>query len=323
MATDSIALGRLADALLKVESSYGVAPGGNYQRVHFYKASLKESTPLEGDPIIGSGNDNFRDEAAIAPALSEHGGGLELPLCMNQIGDWLTMVFGAATSTGTTNRTHVFKSGLLTLPSYALEIKPIASDYRMHTGLAAKSLTFDLADAAGVQRMMLDVLGYGEAIGSSSGGGIPVAARTYAPFKATGTGTAVKLDSVAVGKLLSAKFTYETGLTQDRYIDTSDRFGAGVLSENAQFSGELRVRYAGPTYDSLAEAETEKTLGIEFVVGANNSLILTSPSVRFARSGVAIEGPGGIEQTIQFRARQTASAPMLTATLKNQIATYP
>ncbi|MBM3654747.1 MAG: hypothetical protein FJX06_18370, partial [Alphaproteobacteria bacterium] len=62
MATDSIALGRLADALLKVESSYGVAPGGNYQRVHFYKASLKESTPLEGDPIIGSGNDNFRDE---------------------------------------------------------------------------------------------------------------------------------------------------------------------------------------------------------------------------------------------------------------------
>jgi len=155
----------------------------------------------------------------------------------------------------------------------------------------------------------------------ASSAGAPSAARTYAPFKATGA--AVKLDSVAVGTLLSARFTYETGLTQDRYIDTSDKFGAAVLAEQAQFTGELRVRYAGATYDSLAAAETEKTLGIEFVVGANNSLILTSPAVRFARAGVPIEGPGGIEQTISFRARQTAATAMLTAVLKNQVATYP
>lgn len=320
MATASIALGQLSDLLFKVESSYGVAPSGNYRKAHFYKASLRETKPIENDPIIGSTYDNFRDQAAFAPALSEHGGSLELPLCLNQIGDWLSLVFGAPVSSGATNYTHVFESGALTLPSYAVEIKPIAGDYRMHTGLAARSLTFDLANAAGMQRMVLDLLGYGEAIAGSTAGGTPVAARTYAPFKATGA--QVKLDSVAVGSLLSAKFTYEAGLVQDRYIDTSDKFGAAVLAEQAQFSGELRVRYAGPTYDSLAAAETEKTLGIEFVVGANNSLILTSPAVRFARAGVPIEGPGGIEQTIQFRARQTASTPMLTATLKNQIASY-
>jgi hypothetical protein len=321
MATASIALGQLSDLLFKVESTYGTAPAGNFQKAHFYKASLRETKPLENDPIIGNAYDNFRDQAAFAPALSEHGGTLELPLCINQIGDWLSLVFGAPSTSGSTNYTHVFESGALTIPSYAIEVKPISGDYRMHTGVAARSLTFDLADAAGMQRMMLDVLGYGEAIAGSTGGGTPSAARTYAPFKATGA--QVKLDSTAVGTLLSARFSYETGLTQDRYIDTSDKFGAAVLAEQAQFTGELRVRYAGATYDSLAVAETEKTLGIEFVVGANNSLIITSPAVRFARAGVPIEGPGGIEQTIAFRARQTASTPMVTATLKNQVATYP
>lgn len=321
MATASIALGQLSDLLFKVESAYGAAPSGNWQKAHFYKASLRETKPLENDPIIGSIYDNFRDPGAFAPALSDHGGTIELPLCLNQIGDWLSLVFGAPTTTGSTNYTHVFESGALTLPTYAVEIKPIAGDYRLHTGVAARSLTFDLADVSGMQRMMLDTLGYGEAIAGSSAGGTPSAPRTYAPFKATGA--AVKLDSTAVGVLLSAKFTYETGLVQDRYVDTLDKFGAAVLAEQAQLSGELRVRYAGATYDSLAAAETEKTLGIEFVVGANNSLILTSPAVRFARAGVAIEGPGGIEQTLTFRARQTTGAPMLTATLKNQVATYP
>jgi hypothetical protein len=320
MATASIALGQLADLLFKIESSYGVSPGGNFQKAHFYKASLRETKPLENDPIIGSIYNNFRDPGAFGPALSEHGGTLELPLCINQIGDWLKLVFGAPSTSGATNFTHVFTSGALTLPSYAVEIKPISGDFRMHTGIAARSMTLDLADAAGMQRVMLDVLGYGEAIAGSTGGGTPTAPRTYAPFKATGA--QVKLDTVAVGSLLSARLTYETGLSQDRFIDTSDKFGAAVLAEQAQLSGELRVRYSAATYDSLAAAETEKALSIEFIVGANNSLIIDAPAIRFARAGVAIEGPGGIEQTIQFRARQTTSAPQMTATLKNQIASY-
>lgn len=239
---------------------------------------------------------------------------------MNQIGDWLKLALGAPTTSGSTNYTHVFASGGLTLPSYAVEIKPIAGDYRMHTGLAAKSIAFDLADAAGIQRVMLDILGYGEAIAGSTGGGTPVAARTYAPFKATGAN--VKLDSANVGSLLASKFSYETGLVQDRYIDTSDKFGAAVLLAQAQFSGELTIRYAGSTYDALAAAETEKTLDVEFIVGANNRLVLSCPAILLTRAGVPIEGPGGIQQTIAFKARQTAATAMLTATLKNQVATY-
>jgi hypothetical protein len=320
MATASIALGQLSDLLFKLESAYGTSPGGNFQKAHFYKANLRETKAIENDPIIGNAYNNFRDPGAFAPALSEHGGTLELPLCINQIGDWLKLAFGGPSTSGATNFTHVFTSGALTIPSYAIEIKPIAGDYRMHTGVVARSLAMDLADANGMQRAMLDVIGYGEAIAGSTGGGTPTAARTYAPFKATGA--QLKLDTVAVGVLLGAKFTYETGVIQDRYIDTSDKFGAAVLGEQAQFSGELRVRYSAATYDSIAAAETEKALDIEFVVGANNSLIISAPAIRLARSGVPIEGPGGIEQTIQFRARQTASAPMVTATLKNQVASY-
>ena len=69
MATSSIALGQLSDLLFKIESSYGVSPGGNFQRAHFYKASLRETKPLQNDPIIGAAYNNFRDPGAFAPAL--------------------------------------------------------------------------------------------------------------------------------------------------------------------------------------------------------------------------------------------------------------
>jgi hypothetical protein len=43
---------------------------------------------------------------------------------------------------------------------------------------------------------------------------------------------------------------------------------------------------------------------------------------RLERQGVEISGPGGIQQTFNFMAEQTAGAPMVAVTLKNGIATY-
>lgn len=321
MATSSIALGQVSRmAFANEPGAYGVAASTGYRYGFYYESSLRETKPIEPDPVIGAGLNNFRDASAPAPSQSEHGGSVSVPVCLNQFGDWLKMVLGAPSTSGSTNFTHVFTSGKLTLPTNTIEMNPIAGDFRQHVGLAARSLRFDFAGGNGNQRAEIDMLGYGETLLGSTGAGTPTAARAYDPIKATGA--AVFLGGTQVGVLLSANIVYETGLVQDRYIDASDKFGAAILAEQAQLSGELRVRYTGPTFDAAAVAETDQALEIRMIRGANNSLVLAAPAARLGRSGVPIGGPGGIEQTIPFRCAQTSGAPMLTATLKNQIATY-
>lgn len=321
MATSAIARGQLSRLAFADEAgAYGTPAATGYRYGYYYTSNLRQSKPIETDPVIGAGFSNFRDAMPPAPSLSEHGGSLELPLCLNGMGDWLRLVFGAPSTSGSTNFTHVFSSGGESLPTRTVELSPKASDFRQHVGLAARSLRLDLTDKAGYQRAVLDLVGYGENLLSATAAGTPSAARAYDPVKATGG--EVLLGGVAVGVLLGANITYETGVMQERYIDGLDTFGAAVLGEQAQLSGELRVRYTGPTFDAAALAETDQTLEMRFVKSANNSLSILAAATRLGRAGVPIDGPGGIEQTIPFRCAQTSAAAMATVTLKNQIATY-
>lgn len=321
MATSSIALGQRAQLAFADEvGAYGTPAASGYRYAYYYSASLRETKPIESDPVIGAGLNNFRDATAPAPSLSEHGGSLVAPVCLNAIGDWLKLMLGAPTTSGSTNYTHVFNSGSLTLPTRTIELSPAASDFRQHVSCAVRSAQMDFSDAAGFQRMAMELLGYGENLLGTTAAGTPTAARAYDPMKATAG--AVLLGGTQVATLLSASLSYETGLMQDRYVDGTDRFGAAVLAEQAAFTGELRVRYTSNTFDAAAVAETDQSLEFRFVKSANNSISFAAPAARLGRAGVAIEGPGGIEQTIPFRCAQTAGAAMMTVTLKNQVATY-
>lgn len=321
MSTAAIALGQVAKLAFADEvGAYGVAAATGYRNAFYYKSSLRESKPIESDPVIGAGFNNTRDATTPAPSLAEHGGQLELPMCLNQIGDWLKLVFGAPTTSGSTNYTHLFSSGGLTLPTRTIELSPAASDFRQHVSCAARSLKIDISDKAGYQRAILDLLGYGENMLGSTGAGTPTAARAYDPLAAT-IGL-VKLGGVQVGSLLAASLTYETGLAQDRYVDGVGKFGAAILASQAMLTGELRVRYTGSALDAAALAETDQSLEFSFTKSANNSISFLAPAARLGRAGVQIEGPGGIEQALPFRCAQTSGAAMLAVTLKNQQATY-
>lgn len=322
MATSSIARGQLARLAFATETgSYGTAASTGYRYAHYYKANLRQTKPVEADPIIGAGTHNQRDAVKNAPSLIEHGGSLELPVCLNQMGDWLRLTFGAATTSGTTNYTHTFASGQNTLPTATVELNPITGDFRQHVGLAVQRLRVDLAVEGGYNRMMMDFLGYTENMLATTGAGTPTAAKTYNPVKKTFG--EVLLGGSSLGSLLSASFTYETGLIQERYVNGNPNFNAAFLAEQAQFFGELRVRYTGATLDTAGDAETEQALEFRFVQGTNNSISFQAPSATLSQAGVPIEGPGGIEQTFQFRCRQTNAAAMVSAILKNQTATYP
>ena len=323
MSTDTIFTGRESRLLVKDEASYGVAPSGNWLATYFYSSGLAAARPFEDDPVIGVGGATARDPFDPAPGLTAHGGALVVPLDLAHIGYWLKLAFGAPTTTGTTDKTHVFTSGAVQLPTYAAEIKAASGEFRQHLGLAARSIRFAMAKEAGFRRVDLDLVGKGEAKLGASGGGAPAAALDRVPLP--GVVGVVRWNGTVVGKALAADLTYATGMDGERYLDGAtnpDEISGIVPAADPSLTGSIRVRAPVSTLDDAAIAGTPDDLEIEYALSATRSLLIAAPRVFLERSGRPIDGPGGLEQTLNLRAAQTAAAAMATVTLKNAVTSY-
>ena len=323
MPTDNIFTGRESRMLFKDETVFGTLPSDDFIPTWYYTHGLAAAKPWQADPLLGIGLTTPRDPTDPAPGLMTHGGALVVPLDLNHIGHWLKLIFGAATSSGTTNYTHVFLSGAAQLPTRSVEIKSGAAEFRRHLGLAARTARFMMTKEAGFRRVELDLVGKGERKASTSVDGTPVSALGRVPV-ASVVGTA-KWGGALIGKALSAEVTYGTGLDADRYLDNGtepDEISAVVPTDETSIVGQIRVRAPNATLDDAGIGDTPDALELEWALSGTLGLKLAMPRVFLERSGRPIDGPGGTEQVFALRAAQSASDPMLTVTLKNQVATY-
>ena len=320
MATTPLPTGQLARMAIGEESAFKTPPAA-FKSTYFYRDTLAQTTPRETDPLLGAGYNNDRDETPSAPALSEHGGEIDVPLCLNHFGYWLRLLFGAPTTTGAgADKTHLFASGAPVLPSYAIEAKKMATDFRQHVGCVGKSLSMSFEDKPGYHRARVAIGGAKENLLTTSAAGVLPA--PLALLQVPASKGIVRVNSVAAGSILGGEITYSTGVSMERYVDDDDGFSAAVLLDRARATGALKLRYRDATFDNLAIANTDVALELEFAISATKTVLFAMPAVRLERRGAPIEGPGGIESNMGFAAGQTAGAPMLSVTLKNQIATY-
>jgi hypothetical protein len=317
--TTAIGRGRLAQLAIVDEVTFATPPGPGYLGTYFYQEALRETFGLDADPLLGVNPNNARDQVAPAPSLTEHGGTLDVPLDWNHFGYWLKALFGAPATTGTTNRTHVFASGAATLPSRTMEIRKLAADFRQHVGCVADEIEWDFEDQSGFQMAKISFIGIGENLLTSTGAGSPT---TIPLDQVPATRAVVRVNGVAVGFVRQGKFRYKNGIAAERYVDGNARPASIVINADAECDGELRIRHNATTFDLLANNQTVQSVELEWQKGVNNSLVVTMPACRFERPSTPIAGPGGIEQTVRFRANQSAAGPMCTVTLRNQIASY-
>ena len=322
MPTSAIALGQLTTLSFVDEATFGTAPGTGWRKAYYYTSGLKEDVPPDPDDVIGGDMNNFRDVRPAQLGLSTLAGDLDVPLCIQGVGDWLKLLLGAPTTTNVSgsNYQHIFKSGASVLPTRAIELFMLTSDYRQFTGLAAKAAKLSFKPDRGVQKLNLSLIGKAENLLSATGAGSPSATRTYSPLR--NFAATLKVDGTAVGQCLSHDFAYDSGLMTDRYINGTNRIAAVVAESFAKADGTTRIRYTGQTFDGYADANSDHTMEVLFTVDANTSLSILLNAVRFGRGGAKITGPAGVEQELPWRAAQTASAEMLTITLKNQQSAY-
>lgn len=315
--------GRQVSAVYQFQSAFGTFPSsGNWQTLSAYDLSAGETRGFEADPLLGRNSQNGRDPFEPAPSLPQGAGALRVPLCLNEIGWWLKSALGAPATTGSTDFTHVFKSGKDTLPTLAQSRKIKTGDYRRVRGLAVNGMRLHAEKAGGYPIVDLDVMLRDEAKAAVDPTGTIVAA--MALLRPPAARPVVRWESVAIGACLAADISYTNNLARFDPLggtEYPDAFDPG----EAVPSGSLTMRYQDSTWFDIADAGTYGNLEIEFAhpsAPSTRTIVFGFPKAKLARKPMGISGPGVIDSPFDFSAEQTVSEAAMIVTLKNAQASY-
>lgn len=198
------AIGANCRLLMIPEATYGTAPAGDWLRLPFLSCDLGAEQPLLDADVIGVGSS--RDPAAPFLDTVTVQGQAVVPVDLVNIGQWLRLLLGPPTTTGTSpNFTHSFGSGAAALPSNSIEIGyPDVPNYDLCTGVRADTLEIDFSPT-GPATATFGLMGQGSTRGASSSGGTPTSAAYTAFHKAQG---AISRNGAALAQVTGARLTY-------------------------------------------------------------------------------------------------------------------
>jgi hypothetical protein len=309
------AVGINAQLLGKTESSFGQAPVGNFAKLPFVSCGVGSTQGLIKSDVLGLG----RDPAAPARDVINVDGPVVVPLDLRNIGQWLTWLFGAPTTTGAGPYDHEFHSGAGALPSFALELgMPDAGVYFLETGLRADKMQLQF-QRSGLASATFEVIGQSEERSNATAGGTPTVA-TFSRFNQFQGG--VKKDGVALGNIVSANLTFANNLERQEVIRSDGKI-AGTLPGETSLTGAMTVRFSDTVLLALAEAGTPCELEFAYTMSANAKLVLTVHEVHLPKPKNQVSGPGGVQASYDWQAaKETAAGRMLTAILTNDVSSY-
>ena len=310
------AYGVNAQLLGLTATSYGAAPVGDYARLPFVSSDLGAEQALVATDVIGQG----RDSAPQTRDLIKVSGNVVVPADLRNIGQWLTWLLGAPTTTGAAAPyTHTWISGASSLPSFALEVGfTDVSKYFMELGLVLGSMAWDLK-TSGNADVTCAIVGQSEVIAAASGGGAPTEEvfTRFSQFQGM-----IQKDGVTLAAVTAAKATYDNKLESVQVI-RSDGLVDGVDPTLAELTGEIDVRFTDTTLMDAATAGTPMALTFGYQIDASNSFQVTAHHVLLPKTKLGVTGPGGIQAKYQWQASKDPTlGKMATFVLTNDVAAY-
>ena len=306
-----------------------VAPAASYINTYAYSVNPSGTQPFEDDPILGGNFHNDRDATEPAPGLVSADSSLSVPACVNHLGHWLKGAFGAPVFTADTPvagvNQHRFESGSDTLPhrTLAYELNGNA-DARRLVGFVVGALSWNVSRSGGFSRVEIE--GAARKVEKVTDlatdlGAVPAAdaLRRYPAYRGI-----VRVDGVASANLLTAAPKYDNQLDLVEFA-TNDEFIGDICPGDAKFNCPISVRYQNSAfYDRAVDAFNGAAglfpVELEWQFNTNEKLLITLPNCRVAPSAEPVTGPGGIEVSYELMAEQSASQPMVTVDLFNQLA---
>ena len=129
----------------------------------------------------------------------------------------------------------------------------------------------------------------------------------------------IKRAGSPVGNLTGGSVTYSNNLEKIETI-RDDGLIEGADPTIAALTGRIDVRFADTTLVDLAAGGTPVDLEFAYTLSAQAKLVLTAHEVYLPKPKLAVEGPGGVQASFDFRgARNEGAGRMLTVTLTNDL----
>jgi hypothetical protein len=309
------AYGSRAELLLAYESTYGTAPASGFRRLPFASTTLGRDQGLIENELLGYG----RDPLAPSRDVINVDGDVVIPVDADGIGYWLKGLLGNPVTTGTTPKVHTFQSGAVTLPSMAIEKNmPDLPRFEMFSGLRANSMSFTMQRSGNLQATV-SLIGRGMVPAATTQAGSPtdITLARFNQFQGS-----ILRDSVALGNIVSADFTYTNNLDRVETIRADGQL-EDAEPTIAGLTGTITARLADETLLAQALSGAPCALQFGWTLSASQSLIITAHAVYLPHPRTSIPGPNGLQVEFAWQAAKAASpARMMTAVLTNSVASY-
>ena len=312
------AYGADATLIAAIETTYGTAPAaGTWRSLDFKQTDLSAEQPLGEDPLLGRGR-NAQDPYR---GLISDEGSIEVPLDVRGIGFWLTALFGAPATTGTGPYTHVWTSGVDSIPSLTVEIghprleTPV---FFRHVGTVAESLDFEMGKE-GAANATIKLVAQGEESHPAARDPAPTPFPLTRFSQARGT---IRRGAAALAGITGGKLSFSNTLERVRTIRPDGKID-GADPTIATVKGSLTLRFDGATL--LAEAASGDPIALEygFTASGGHGLSFGLPRVFLPKPKYRISGPGGVEAGFDWQgAFDQDTGTMMTVTLVNDVAGY-
>lgn len=318
----ALAFGHGSSIIAEWEATYGTLPSGNtWKRLPVRSYNPGIARPWERQDIIGLVGDRSEPDPVhglltIEPTVS-------IQPDLNNIGYWLRLLFGAPTSTGSTNHTHTFKAGGATPLAMSIEHGNAftANGYQRVLGVRANTLEAAFRPGEAQQTFTIGMIAKNApARASSSADSTPTDA-AWVPF--LGPVMTATRAGAALARVTGATLRFSNGLEVLREANRAD----GAITEAAagpmEVTGTVDLRMDTDTVLSDAEGSTPIALTFGYYISATQSLTFTVPEAYLDRIGVGAQGRAGISATFAFRGAYNASdATSLSVVLINQMSNF-
>ncbi len=329
MPTNAWPIGEQSRVRMARQASPTVLAAASFYDLPYYSADFHKERPLQDDRVLGAGWNNATDSRAAGPGLVAASGKMEIPADTAALGLALNAILGDGVVSpnangGANDKSWLFTSGGALVPVYTAEVMKATGLYDQALGCYAKSVAFSFkAGDQGYAKVTTD-WGAVDVIDSQAASiaGVPTVLQGVRFPAFLGQ---FSLAGVAVGAVMDVTYTFTNEFDEDRYLNSAALGGVGLKSMSLKC--EATVRYTGDAiraYGEVTSTGLPNAISAQLAlnIDATHGLTIATPAMRFDPMGTAIEGPGGLQVKLSGRAEQSAAAPMATAALLNQVASY-
>jgi hypothetical protein len=252
------------------ETAEGTAATGNYQQVPCMSFSLTAQQDMEQDAVLSSSARRSKIDPIYG--LVRVQGEARVPLDTVHIGRWLKLLLGNPTTTGTTDRTHVFRDGSAALPSNSFEKSfPDITRFEMAVGVRVNTMAVSIG-VDGAAEATMGLMALNETTAGTTAAGTPVVTPYTRFHRVNGS---VARGGSALAAVTGGDFTITNDMEMVPAVRNDFRM-EGIDFGLSGASGTINLRFANHTLRTEALARTPADMRYTLTISATQEITKTN-----------------------------------------------